>query len=442
MSAQHVDHAGTNPEPTPPVGPAMPPVQPRKRRRSRIGRLSVGLSGLATGAIILAGAGLYLLSHPAPKPEPKPAAETAAAAPVAAVKPPSITVVGARRGPITETALVTGNLVPREEILVAPQIDGSAIDEILVEEGDRVEKDQVLARLSRSMIDAGLAQSAAQIARSDAAIAQSKSSIADAEAAKEQTANAFARTKALKATGNTTEETLEGREAAARQADARLDLARNALAVAQADRNLAVAQQQEWQIRAQRSDIKAPSAGIVSRRTARIGAIAMTTGEPLFRIIENGDIELEANVPEATLARLKPGMAAAVTTAASETPYKGRVRLVAPEVNETTRLGRVRIALDAAPGLTIGAFGRGNVDVASRSGVLVPQSAVLYTETGASVQVVANGEISTRAVTVGLRSAREAEIVKGVADGDMVVATAGTFLRDGDRVTPVAAETQ
>ena len=79
-----------------------------------------------------------------------------------------------RVGPISESVIVTGNLVAREEVLVAAQIDGHAIEEILVEEGDSVEKGQVLARLSRAMIDTALAQNAAQIARADAAIAQAR----------------------------------------------------------------------------------------------------------------------------------------------------------------------------------------------------------------------------------------------------------------------------
>src|SRR5690349_18493458 len=176
MSAQEIDYPtapaqsepATQPQPTP---PAAEPAAPKPRRRTFLSRTSVRLSGLLTGLIAGAGLAIALLSQPAPKPAP--ATETAAPA-APAIKPPSISVVEAVEGPITQSVVVTGDLVPREEVLVAAQIDGNAIDSILVEEGDRVEKGQVLARLSRSMIDAGLAQSAAQIARADAAIAQAK----------------------------------------------------------------------------------------------------------------------------------------------------------------------------------------------------------------------------------------------------------------------------
>ena len=83
----------------------------------------------------------------------------------------------------------------------------------------------------------------------------------------------------------------------------------------------------------------------------------------------------------------------------------------------------MRIAIDPAPGLKIGAFGRANVEIASREGVLVPQSAVLYSEKGPTVQVVKDGVVSTRAVEIGLRTAEKAEIEKGVASGEAVVAT-------------------
>jgi HlyD family secretion protein len=112
---------------------------------------------------------------------------------------------------------------------------------------------------------------------------------------------------------------------------------------------------------------------------------------------------------------------------------------VAPEVNRTSRLGRVRVALDGAPGLTIGTFGRGRVEVARRTGIAVPTSAVLFAVDGARVQVVKDGVVETRAVTVGLKSGREVEIVRGGAAGEAVVAVSGTFLRPGDAVRAIAS---
>jgi len=94
----------------------------------------------------------------------------------------------------------------------------------------------------------------------------------------------------------------------------------------------------------------------------------------------------------------------------------------------------VRVAIDSTPGLKIGAFGRATVEIDSRTGVLVPQSAVLYSVGGPTVQVLKDHVIQTRPVTIGLRTEKQVEIEKGLASGEWVVATAGTFVRDGDKV--------
>ena len=354
-------------------------------------------------------------------------------------RPPSVTVAAATTGPIAETAVLTGTLVPREEVLVSPQIEGLALTEILAEEGDAVAAGQVLARLSRDVLDAGIAQNAAQISRADAAIAQARSSIAEAEATRTQDDLAFARTRSLLAGGNVSRETFEQRQAAAQTAAARLDAANNALRAAEADRALADAQRRELLVRLARTELRAPVAGVVSRRTARLGAVVMGAGEPLFRIIQDNAVELEADVPETSLAKLRPGQPARIEAAGGS--RTGRVRLVSPEVNRATRLGRVRVAVDGDGPLVIGGFARAEVEVAKRDGVvLAPLSAVLFGPDGAAVQVVRDGLVETRHVQVGLRAGPVAEIRDGLRAGEAVVTVSGTFVRGGDRVTPVQAD--
>ena len=113
------------------------------------------------------------------------------------------------------------------------------------------------------------------------------------------------------------------------------------------------------------------------------------------------------------------------------------MRLVSPEVNRTTRLGRVRVAIEGAGTPVIGSFARAAVEVARRDGVLCPLSAVLFQPDGAVVQVVKDGLVETRGVKVGLRSGTQTEIRQGLAEGETVVAVSGTFIRGGDRVTAV-----
>lgn len=361
----------------------------------------------------------------------------AAPAPGAEPKPPSVTVVAAAMGPIAETAVLTGTLVPREEVMVSPQIEGFALTEILAEEGDAVAAGQVLARLSRDVLDASVAQNAAQVSRADAAIAQARSSIAEAQANGTQADLALARTRTLLAGGNAARELFEQRQAAAQTAAARLDLAQNALRAAEADRAYADAQRRELLVRLARTELRAPVAGVVSRRTARLGAVVTAAGDPLFRIIQDNAVELEADVPETSLAKLRPGQPARID--ASGGTRLGHVRLVSPEVNRATRLGRVRVAVKGDGPLVIGSFARAEVEVARRDGVLAPLSAVLFQPDGAVVQVVRDGLVETRRVQVGLRAGSLAEIQGGLRAGEAVVAVSGTFIRGGDRVTPVQA---
>src|SRR3954449_8707865 len=118
---------------------------------------------------------------------------------------PAVTVTRAVEREVVERAVVTGTLIPRQEVLVAPELDGPRITEVLVEEGDNVAQGQVLARLSRDLLETTLAQNTATVARAEAAIAQAQSQIIQAEAAQVEAGQALERTRALMKTGNATE---------------------------------------------------------------------------------------------------------------------------------------------------------------------------------------------------------------------------------------------
>lgn len=364
------------------------------------------------------------------------AAEKASPAPSLA---PAVTVVPASEREVVERAIVTGTLVPRDEILVSSEIDGLRVTEVLVEEGASVRQGEVLARLSRDLLETTLAQNAAALVRADAAIAQAKNQIVQAEAAQVEAQQALERTRALIRGGNTTEAQLEQRVSAARAAEGRLAAARDGLRIAEAEQRSALAQRDETQVRLARTDIKAPRAGIVSRKTARVGATVSAAGEPLFRIIADGAIELEGEVTETQLRRIREGAPARISLDA-ETAVDGRVRNVFPEVDRATRLGKVRIALPRNDALRIGAFARGTVEIARRTGVSVPIASVIYGADGATVQVVKDNVVQSRQVKTGLSADGYVQIESGVAAGDLVVAKAGSFLRDGDAVRPVVAD--
>ncbi|WP_232630315.1 efflux RND transporter periplasmic adaptor subunit [Methylobacterium sp. Leaf118] len=365
-----------------------------------------------------------------------PAARAETVAPKVAPAP-AVSVIEAARREVVESVIVTGTLVPRDEILVSPEIDGTRIVELLVEEGARVTRGQVLARLNRDLIDRQLAQQAALVEKARAAVPQAQASIEQAEAAETEARLAFERARSLMQTGNATAAVMEGRTAALRQAEGKLTFARNGLSIARADLAQALAVKAELDLRLARTEIRAPEDGIVSRRTARVGMATSAAAEPLFRLIARGEIELEGEVIETKLPLLREGAPAFIEIGEGER-VAGSVRVVYPEVDRASRLGKVRVRLDPDSRLRIGTFMRGSVELARTRGVTVPQAAVLYGGgKRSSVLVVADDRVESREVRTGLSDDDDIEIRAGLADGERVVARAGSFLRDGDRVRPV-----
>ncbi|MFM9856926.1 efflux RND transporter periplasmic adaptor subunit [Pseudoxanthobacter sp. M-2] len=368
-------------------------------------------------------------------------AAEAALDPAVGPQPPAVTVADVVAGTLTERVIVTGDLVPKEEILVTPEVEGLATIEILVEEGDRVAKNQVLARLSRDTVDVAIAQADAQIARARASIAQARTQIVQANATLKQAQNSFERAERLRKTGTASIETYETREAEALVAQAQVAAAEEQLALAEADLALAEAQKREQMVGLGRTEIKAPTAGIVSRREARLGAVVSMAGTPMFRIIEDGEVELEADIAEMTLAKLRVGQKATVFPAGYSEGLPGEVRLISPEVDNATRLGEIRVSLQEAEGLAIGAFAYASIETATREGVIIPLSAVLYGTGGrAQVQLVEDAVVVSRPVTIGLHADGLALVTDGLKAGDQVVSISGTFLRPGDRITPIVAK--
>lgn len=404
-----------------PNGPA--PNNPG--RTSSFRRLALALAGLAG----LSCASLSFVSTGHAQ-ESAPSAE--------APKPPSISVIAAKEGEIVETVDVTGTLMPRETVSIGADVDGLRIVELAAEEGDLVEKGEVLARLETDMIDSNIQLNAAQIARADAAIAQAEAQIVDAEAAAKEADAALERSRPLAQKGIVGRDVLEQRIAAAGSARARVNAARQGIALAEADKAAQIAQRDQWLLRKSKAEIKAPTAGLVLSRDARLGAIVSAASGSLFELARDGLIELEAAVSETVLARLSKGQEVSVHVAGRRSPVAGTIRLISPRVDPATRLGLVDIALPVGDdGLHVGSFARGVISLDRSEGVLVPRTAVVFDGEDAVVQVVKDGVVERRVVELGLTTAETVELKEGVAPGENVVATAGAFVRDGDTVTPV-----
>src|ERR1700704_227882 len=184
--------------------------------------------------------------------------------------------------------------------------------------------------------------------------------------------------------------------------------------------------------------IQAPVAGLVSSSTAVIGAIASGKGEALFSIIPRSEFDLVGLVPVRDLSKLAINQPARVKIIGAG-EVEGKVRRVSSTVEPNSQLGQVFITLSSTRRLLVNSSGRAMLKAGQSCGVAVPLTAILYGSAGTVVQVVRRDRIETRSVEVGLMSAGQVEISKGLVEGDMVVARAGALLREGDPVRPITA---
>ena len=345
--------------------------------------------------------------------------------------PPAISVVNVSIADFVETVMVTGSLTARDEVLIHPEVEGLRVTNYLVDEGDEVTKGQVLATLESHTLKAQLDQSRASLDRAHAQIAQAKSQIAEAEASLTQTAASLKRAKPLRRSGHLSKSTYDDRVAAHATAKARLASAKDGLKLGHADFARLKAEQREIEWRLSKSDIKSPVSGVVARRNVKIGSLASSAMDPLFTIIADGEIELDAELDSIQLAKVKPGQKARVLVVGRDA-IEGQVRLVSPEIDRATRLGRVRIFLGKNSELKVGAFARGMIETDRSRGLSVPASAVLYDDQAVYVLRVDNDRVRKTNIEVGLRTGDLVEVRKGLKASDTVVAKAGTFLRDGD----------
>ena len=157
----------------------------------------------------------------------------------------------------------------------------------------------------------------------------------------------------------------------------------------------------------------------------------------MFRIIQDGAIDLEAEVAEQALPKLAVGMAAKLKLPGIAGEVAALVRLVNQEVDKASRTGKVRIALNDVSHARIGAFASGEVDLIEREGVAAPASALKIDGDNAELMVVRDGRVEARRVAAGIVEGPNVEIRDGLAEGESIVARAAAFLRPGDRVRPM-----
>ena len=309
-----------------------------------------------------------------------------------------------------------GSVAAWQEAVVGSESNGLRLAEVLVNVGDAVKSGQVLARFADEGVQADVAQARAGVNEASAQ-------------AGEATANAD-RVRALQGTG-----TFSGQQAsqyltAEQTARARVESAKAALA--------------SQVLRLKHTQVLAPDAGVISARTATVGAV-VGNGTELFRLIRQGRLEWRAEVTAAELGRLVVGTRVNIT-AGSGAPLQGRVRMVAPTVDPQTRTGLVYVDLTTSPPGTAGAvkpgmFARGEFELGNSQALTVPQQAVVVRDGFSyAFRLNADQRVSQVKLTTGRRVGERVEVLEGISADAVLVASGAGFLNDGDLVKVVPAE--
>jgi RND family efflux transporter MFP subunit len=299
-----------------------------------------------------------------------------------------------------------GNVAAWQEAVIGTEVSGLRLTEVRVNVGDVVRRGMLLAAFSADTVQAELALQRATLAEAEASFAEAK---ANADRARQ-----------VQASGALSGQQVGQFLTAEATAKARVDAAR--------------AQVQSQELRLRHTRIEAPDDGIVSSRTATVGAVA-APGQELFRLIRQGRLEWRGEVPAAQLHRVRAGQSVKVVTPAGD-PVEGRVRMVGPTVDGTSRNALVYVDLKPAPTLLRpGMFVRGEIDMGASRALTLPQSAVLLREGFTyAYRVGDDGRVVQLKIDTGRREGDRIEVLRGVAEGVRVVRSGVAFLADGDLV--------
>ncbi len=357
---------------------------------------------------------------------------------------PAIVVTPTTTRSLTDKAVTTGTIRAVDEVYIQPMVDGLSIRALNVDVGDRVEAGSTLAVLNDDALLLQKSQFEANKAKAEAGVAQYRAQVIEAEANLKDAVSQRDRLVRLGKNGTASTSQVEQAVAAADVAEARLQAARQAVTVGQADIKVVDSQIADTELKLARTAVKTPVSGIVAAKNAKVGAIASGAGEPLFTVIEDGALELVADVAEGDILRIKTGQKATIALAGSRDVLPGSVRLISPTIDSVTRLGTVHIALDDSGKARAGMYGSATVVIDTADALALPLTAILTGSDGeTTARKIENDTVKQVKVTTGIQDGPYIQIVSGLQSGDEVVAKAGAYVRDGDKITPVrdAAQT-
>ena len=328
---------------------------------------------------------------PATSAAPKPALTVAVAQPTQTSLPLSLS--------------ANGNIVAWQEAVIGSESNGLRLTQVLVNVGDTVKAGQLLARFSGDSVQAD--------------VAQARASLVEAQATALDAASNAARARTLQNSGALSTQQINQFTTAEQTAQARV-VAAQAVLDAQ-------------QLRGNNTRVVAPDSGVISARSATVGAV-VGSGAELFRLIRGGRLEWRAEVTSSEVAGIKPG-AAALVTAASGTKVQGTVRMVAPTVDPLTRNALVYVDLPRNAGVKAGMYAQGEFALGSITALTLPQQAlVLRDGFSYAMRIEPGNKVVQVKLQTGRRLGDAVEIIQGAQPGERFVAVGAAFLADGDTV--------
>ena len=346
--------------------------------------------------------------------------------------------------------VATGYVVARRSSDVGVKI-GGRIATLKFEEGTRVRRSAVIAEIEHADIDAQLEAARRAVAEADALLAQTI-------AARDEDLRNLDRQRALARDGITTNANLTAAESAAAVSAARVKSAEAAIASARARVRIA-------EEALENSNVRAPFDGVVIKKRAEVGETvspfgvqgqASREGGAIATIADLGELEVQTEVSENSVAKLTSAMPAEVTLQAYQgQSYQGRLRQIFPSADRAKAIVEVRVSIlnpdvHVKPEMTAsvtfqeprGPTGVGPGSDRGQTGVrpvsdpiiMVPKRAVSEQSRQPIVWVVADGTAARRPVTLGADRIDQVEVKSGVMAGETVIINAPAGLADRARV--------
>ena len=325
----------------------------------------------------------------------------------------TVNVIQAQRITLPLKVFANGNIAAWQEAIIGSEANGLRLTQVQVNVGDTVSKGQLLAEFSEEAVLADLNQAKAKLMEAEA---QGHEALANAE-----------RARTLQNTGAMSSQQIDQYLTAADTAKARVEVAKAVL--------------QTQQIQLKNTKIYAPDSGVISARTATVGAV-ISAGSELFRLIRQSRLEWRAEVVSADIAKVKVGMQVNIT-AADGSKFSGKVRKLSPTVDMQTRNSLIYVDLPSNNTAKAGMYAKGEFVSGQSSALAIPQQALVLRDGFTYVFVVKSEQGRTIVKQIKVQPGRRlldlVEIVSGLQAQQTVVALGGAFLSDNDVVKVVSA---